>query len=424
MPALPARDPAAEARSASASADERPLSRRLVLLLAIACGTAVANLYYVQPLLNVIGAAFGVSDTAAALLVTCAQAGYLVGLALIVPLGDLLERRRLVGVLLLGAAAAAAACAAAPSFAVLAVALVAIGATSGVAMILVPLAATLAGAQERGQVVGTVMSGLLIGILLSRTLSGLIAELGGWRLVFALAALAMLALAVALRRGLSPIPPVEQLRYAELLRSVLSLIGEEPVLRQRMLLGAMSMGGFAVLWTSIAFLLAKAPYGYGEGVIGLFGLAGVAGALAAPVVGRLADRGHARLSLIVTLVVTLAGWGLLALGSSSLPALIAGIALFDAGVQGSHINNQSAIYRLRPEARSRMTTAYMVAFFAGGVAGSVLSATVYAAAGWSGACALGAAFALIALAAARRVRTGSGAVQRPGPAAGRGIPST
>lgn len=403
MTASPDRDLAAGA--GAQAADEPTVSRRLVLLLAIACGTAVANLYYVQPLLNVIGAAFGVSDAAAALLVTCAQAGYLAGLALLVPLGDLLERRRLVSVLLLGAAAAAAACAAAPSFVVLAAALVAVGAMSVVAMILVPLAATLAGREQRGQVVGTVMSGLLIGILLSRTLSGLIAELGGWRLVFALAAVSMLALAVALCRGLAPIPPTEQLRYAELLRSVLSLIGEEPVLRQRMLLGATSMGGFAVLWTSIALLLAKAPYGYGEGVIGLFGLAGVAGALVAPLAGRLADRGHQRLSLIVLLVATLVSWALLALGGSSLAALIAGIALFDAGVQGSHINNQSAIYRLRPEARSRLTTAYMVAFFAGGVAGSVLSATVYAAAGWSGTCMLGAAFALIALVTIRRLRT-------------------
>jgi predicted MFS family arabinose efflux permease len=398
------------------AADEPTVPRRLVLLLAIACGTAVANLYYVQPLLNVIGAAFGVSDAAAALLVTCAQAGYLAGLALLVPLGDLLERRRLVSVLLLGAAAAAAACAAAPSFVVLAAALVAVGAMSVVAMILVPLAATLAGREQRGQVVGTVMSGLLIGILLSRTLSGLIAELGGWRLVFALAAVSMLALAVALRRGLAPIAPTEQLRYAELLRSVLSLIGEEPVLRQRMLLGATSMGGFAALWTSIALLLAKAPYGYGEGVIGLFGLAGVAGALVAPLAGRLADRGHQRLSLIVLLVATLVSWALLALGGSSLAALIAGIALFDAGVQGSHINNQSAIYRLRPEARSRLTTAYMVAFFAGGVAGSVLSATVYAAGGWSGTCMLGAAFALIALVTIRRVRTEPASLHHQDPA--------
>jgi predicted MFS family arabinose efflux permease len=379
------------------AAATKPISRRLVLLLAITCGAAVANLYYIQPLLNVVGDAFGISESGAGLLVTCAQVGYLLGLALLVPLGDLLERRRLITILLIAAAASAAVCAAAPTVVVLGAGLIAVGAMSVVAMIVVPLAATLAAPQQRGQVVGTVMSGLLIGILLSRTLSGLVAELGGWRLVFALAAVGMLALAVALRRGLSPVAPTEDLRYPELLRSVFSLVKSEPVLRQRMALGALSMGGFSVLWTSIAFLLAKSPYGYSEGVIGLFGLAGLAGALVAPFVGRLADRGHDRASLIVLLVATLASWGLLALGASSLWVLIAGIVVFDAGVQGSHINNQDAIYRLDADARSRLTTAYMVAFFAGGVLGSVLSATLYAAAGWPAVCALGAGFALIAL---------------------------
>jgi predicted MFS family arabinose efflux permease len=262
----------------------------------------------------------------------------------------------------------------------------------------VPLAATLAGPEQRGQVVGTVMSGLLVGILLSRTLSGAVAALGGWRLVFALAAGGMLVLALALRRRLSPIAPAEHLPYPELLRSVFSLVKAEPVLRRRMALGALSMGGFSVLWTSIAFLLAKPPYDYGEAVIGLFGLAGIAGALVAPLAGRLTDRGHARGSLVVLLVATLASWGLLALGATSLPALVAGVVVFDAGVQGSHINNQNAIYRLTPEARSRLTTAYMVAFFAGAVLGSLLSATVYAAAGWGATCALGAGFALTAVA--------------------------
>ncbi|MEY2442822.1 MAG: hypothetical protein QOJ46_2248 [bacterium] len=394
----------------------KPMSRRLVLLLAITCGAAVANLYYVQPLLNVVGEAFGVSDSRAGLLVTCAQVGYLLGLALLVPLGDLLERRRLITILLIGAAASGAACAAAPSIAVLGAALVAVGAMSVVAMIVVPLTATLAGPQERGQVVGTVMSGLLIGILLSRTLSGLVAALGGWRLVFALAAVGMLALALALRRGLSPVAPTENLRYPELLRSVFSLVKSEPVLRRRMALGALSMGGFSVLWTSIAFLLARPPYEYGEGIIGLFGLAGLAGALVAPLAGRLADRGHDRSSLVVLLVATLSSWGLLALGASSLPALIAGIVVFDAGVQGSHINNQDAIYRLRPEARSRLTTAYMVAFFAGGVLGSVLSATLYAAAGWDAVCMLGASFALIALVVShlRPARQEDAGVRGPG----------
>jgi predicted MFS family arabinose efflux permease len=389
------------------------ISRRLVLLLAVTCGAAVANLYYVQPLLNVVGDAFGVSDATAGLLVTCAQLGYLAGLAFIVPLGDLLERRGLITVLLLVAAAAAATCAAAPSFVVLCAGLIAVGAASVVAMIVVPLAATLAGSERRGQVVGTVMSGLLIGILLSRTFSGAIAAVGGWRLVFALGAGGMVLLALCLRRGLRATPPPERLGYGALLRSVLPLVAGEPILRQRMLLGAMSMGGFSVLWTSIAFLLADPPYGYGEGVIGLFGLAGLAGALVAPLVGRLGDRGHERLSLYVLLAVTLASWALLALGATSLPALIAGIVAFDAGVQGSHINNQNAIYRLRPEARSRLTTAYMVAFFAGGVGGSILSTTVYAAGGWGATCGLGAAFALVAAVAAGRLRQTQDVVAQP-----------
>jgi len=374
------------------------ISRRLVLLLAVACGAAVANLYYVQPLLSLLGHAFGVSDSTAGLLVTCSQVGYVVGLALLVPLGDLLERRRLISRVLLGAAAAAAACAAAPSFLVLAAALAALGTLSVVAMIVVPLAASLAGPQQRGQVVGTVMSGLLIGILASRTLSGLIAALGGWRLVFALAAAAMLALSLALHRGLPVVAPTERLRYSELLRSVFSLIAEEPVLRRRMALGMLAMVGFSVLWTSITFLLAGAPYHYGEGVIGLFGLAGAAGALIAPLAGRLADRGHDRVALVVPLLVTVASWALLALGGSSLPALIAGIIVLDLGIQAVHINNQNAIYRLRPEARSRLTTAYMVSFFTGGVLGSLLSATVYGAAGWNATCLLGAGAAVTALA--------------------------
>lgn len=374
------------------------ISRRLILLLAVACGAAVANLYYVQPLLNLIVKAFGVSDTTAGLLVAVSQVGYVIGLALLVPLGDLLERRRLITRVLVGAAAAAAACAAAPSFIVLAAAIAALGALSVVAMILVPLAATLAGPQHRGQVVGTVMSGLLIGVLASRTLSGLIAALGGWRLVFALAAGAMLALALVLRRGLPVVAPTERLRYAQLLRSVLALIAEEPVLRQRMALGALSMAGFSVLWTSIAFLLAGGPYHYGTGVIGLFGLAGLAGALIAPLAGRLADHGHERLALLVPLLATLASWALLALGGSSLPALIAGIVVLDLGSQSVHINNQSAIYRLQPEARSRLTTAYMVSFFLGGILGSLLSTTIYGTAGWTTTCLLGAAIALTALA--------------------------
>jgi predicted MFS family arabinose efflux permease len=369
-----------------------------VLLLAIAVGAAVANIYYVQPLLNLVADTFGVSKAAAGLLVTCSQAGYLAGLALLVPLGDLRERRRLVTTMLVGAGIALAACAAAPSFGVLAGALIVAGALSAVAQIIVPLAATLAAPHERGQVVGSVMSGLLIGILGARIVSGVAAELGGVRLIFALAAGLMLAMALLLHRTLPRLPPVEHLSYRSALGSVLELIAAEPVLRQRMMLGALQMAGFTMLWTAVAFLLGGPPYHYGEALIGLFGLAGVAGALVAPVAGRLADRGRGRLALTAFLTAILASWALLAAGATSLTALIAGIVLLDLGVQGAQISNQSTIYALRPEARSRLTTAYMVSLFLGGVIGSLLAAGVYAAAGWGATCALGAVLAATALA--------------------------
>jgi predicted MFS family arabinose efflux permease len=377
----------------SAEAHEQPLARGIVLLLAVAVGATVANLYYIQPLLNVVAADFGVSDTAAGLLVTCSQVGYVLGLALLVPLGDLRERSGLVGTLLLGAGVALAVCAAAPVFAVLAAGLIVVGTLSCVTQILVPFAATLAAPQERGSVVGSVMSGLLIGILGARIVSGLVAQLGGWRLMFGLASAAMFALALLLRRVLPRIAPDDPMPYPEALRSVLELVGLEPVLRQRMALAVFQMAGFSVLWTAIAFLLGGPPYHYGEAVIDLFGLAGVAGALAAPVAGRLADRGHGRIALTAFLLATLVSWALLAAGGSSLIALIAGIALLDLGIQGAQISNQTRIYALRPEARNRLTTAYMVSLFLGGVLGSLLAASVYGAAGWDATCALGAALA-------------------------------
>lgn len=390
-------DTTTPAETETEDAPAAPLSRTLVVLMAVAVGASVANLYYVQPLLNVIGTAFGVSSTTAGLLVTCAQAGYLVGLALLVPLGDLVERRRLITRVLVAASVALAACAAAPGFAVFAAALVAAGVTSVVAQILVPLASTLAAPHERGQVVGQVMSGLLIGILSARILSGLLAELGGFRLIFAIAAAAMLTLSLLLHRMLPRVPPTSQLSYPQALSSVIDLVKEEPVLRQRMALGVFQMAGFTALWTTVVLLLGGPPYRYGEAVIGLFGLAGVAGAMIAPVAGRVTDRGHGRAGMTAALTAILASWGLLAAGGSSVVALIAGIVLLDLGVQGAQITNQSTIYALRPAARSRLTTAYMVSLFTGGVAGSVLSVAVYGAGGWGAACELGAAFAAVAL---------------------------
>jgi predicted MFS family arabinose efflux permease len=369
---------------------EAGIGRGLVLLLAVACGAAAANLYYAQPLLHTLGRAFDVSTGTAGLLITVTQIGYVLGLALLVPLGDLLERRRMIAVTLSLTALALVAAAVAPSFGVFAAAVGVAGVSSAIAQVIVPMSSSLAAEHERGQVVGTVMSGLLIGILIARTVSGLLAAALGWRAVFAVAAGGMLLLAAVLRRTLSEVPPTTEMSYGGLLRSVLALVRQEPELRLRMVLGSLGFGCFSALWTALAFLLAGPPFHYGNAVIGLFGLAGLAGAGAATVVGRLADRGHGARATSVSAVLLLASWGVLAAGGTSLLALLAGIVLLDLGVQGAHISNQSAIYTLAPEARSRLTTAYMVACFLGGAALSALSSSLYAGSGWSGVCVLGA----------------------------------
>jgi predicted MFS family arabinose efflux permease len=366
------------------------LSGRLVLLLAVACGATVANLYYAQPLLDTIARALHVSSGTAGLLVTATQAGYVTGLLLIVPLGDLLQRRRLVSLLLLVDALALAAATVAPSFGLLAVALGVVGVSSVAAQILVPFASTLAGEEERGRVVGRVMSGLLLGILLARTVAGLVAALGGWRLIYGLAAGAMLILALVLRRTLPEVePPEGDLGYGSLLRSVGSLIRAEPALRHRMALGFLSMASFSGLWTSISFLLSGPPYGYGEAVIGLFSLAGLAGAGMASVAGAVADRGHVLAGTRAATIGVLAGWGLLALGERSLIALLVGIVALDLGIQATQILNQSVIYRLRPEARSRLNTAYMTSYFAGAVSGSAGASFAWEHGGWGAVSAAG-----------------------------------
>jgi len=376
------------------------VSRRLVLLLAFTTGAAVANMYYAQPLLHTLGHAFGVGTATTGLLVTISQIGYVLGLAFLVPLGDMVERRNLISISLIVLAVGQAVAATAPDLAVFASAVLFVGVATFIAQVIVPLSSQLAAPDERGKVVGTVMSGLLLGVLLSRTLSGLIAEAFGWRVVFGFAAVSMLVLAVVLRRALPRLEPTTDLPYRAALRSVLRLIGAEPVLRQRMVLGGCAFGAFSILWTSIAFLLSGvhgSHYHYGNATIGLFGLAGVAGACAAQVAGRLADRGHGAATTMATLVCTLVSWLVLDLGAHSVIVLILGIMVLDLGVQGTQISNQSAIYRLHADARSRITTAYMSAYFLGGVVCSSVTGALYASDGWSAVCMFGGLVSLLGL---------------------------
>jgi predicted MFS family arabinose efflux permease len=388
------------------------LSRGVIALLAVATGLSVANNYYAQPLLGAIRGGLHLSSGAAGLVVTVAQIGYAAGLIFLLPLGDLLQHRRLVVILTAANAAGLAAMASATSAPVLLGASVVVGALSVVAQILVPFAAALASEEERGRVVGTVMSGLLLGILLARTFAGLLSRIGGWPTVYWVAAALMVVLAVALRFGLPAVHTPTSLRYPSLLRSIFTLIREEPVLRLRMVYGGLSFAMFSMLWTSLTFLLSGPVYGYSTSTIGLFGLVGAAGALGANLTGRLADRGAVHRTTAAGLFLILVSWLPVWLGGRSLVALLVGIIVLDLAAQVIHISNQNEIYRIRPEARSRVNSAYMTAYFTGGAIGSALSSYVFGAFGWAGVCVLGCATGGLAVAVwlataiASRARTG------------------
>jgi predicted MFS family arabinose efflux permease len=384
------------------------LNRSLVTIMAVATGVAVANNYYAQPLLPEIGRDLHLTPAVAGLIVTVAQVGYALGLILLLPLGDLVERRSLVALLSAGTGMALFWLGASPGAASLLPAALVVGVLSVLAQVLVPFAASLAPEQERGRVVGMVMSGLLIGVLLARTVAGYLAQAGTWRTVYFAAGAAMLVQAAVLRWRLPSWKEDTDLHYRQLIASVLALLREERVLRLRSIYGFLSFGTFSVLWTSIAFLLAH-RYHYSTGTIGLFGLAGAAGAATATLAGRLSDRGWARRSTGIATALLLASWAALWAGRQSVAFLILGVVVLDIGAQGLHITNQGEIYRLRPEARSRLTAAYMVVYFAGGASGSVLSATVYTSLGWSGVCVLGATYAAasVALWVRMQVRSGS-----------------
>lgn len=378
-------------RAAAASA--RPsisVDSPLVYVMAAACGIAVANIYYAQPLLDTLARAFGVSTGTAGLIVTMTQLGYACGLMFVVPLGDLLERRRLITAVSVATAAALAVAATAPHIGVFVAASLAIGLTAVVAQILVPFAAHLADDTQRGRVVGRVMTGLLLGILLARVASGAIADALGWRAMFWIACVLMLMQAAMLWRTLPSLREPTRLTYAGLLGSVLQLLRDEPLLRRRSAYGVLMFATFSALWTTLPFLLARAPYHYSDTVIGLFGVLGAAGALCASFAGHLHDRGHTRPATGAFMLLIVAAFAVMGLFSTHLAAIVIGIIMQDLGMQGTQILNQGSIYQLHPQARSRITTAYMTLFFFGGAAGSALSAYLYGLAGWTGVTAMGA----------------------------------
>ncbi|HWD96088.1 MAG TPA: MFS transporter [Acidimicrobiales bacterium] len=372
------------------------LHRGLILLFAVACGLSVANLYYAQTVLGSIGATFHSGSATVGLTVTLAQVGYALGLALLVPVGDIVARRKLVPAVLLLCAVGLVASAVAPSVGVLVVVAALVGLGSVAAQLLVPMAASLSLDHERGRVVGTVMSGLLMGILLARTISGIIAQLSSWRVVYVTAAVMMVALSLLLWRQLPAESERPHVSYGTLLRSTVTFFTTESFLRVRSLFGALAFCVFSIFWTTMAFLLSGSPYHYNDLTIGLFGLVGAAGALCANFAGRWADRRWTKQTTLVFASLLPVSFLPLWIGRDNLAMLILGIILLDIGVQGLQVTNQSLIYRLAPHARSRINSVYMVCYFVGGAIGSYVGGLVYEHAHWAGVSILGAVIGAVA----------------------------
>ncbi|HBP5357643.1 hypothetical protein APA44_00415 [Pseudomonas aeruginosa] len=375
------------------------LPSALVLLFAIACGLSVANVYYAQPLLDALGAEFAIDQAGVGLLFGATQAGCALALLLVVPLGDLLERRRLMFVQLLLLVLSLLLVGFAGDALGLALGLLGLG-LLGTAMTqgLLAYAAALAAPGERGRVVGAAQSGVVIGLLLARTLAGLLADLGGWRSVYLVSATAMAALGLLLWRVL-PAAPANALglSYRQLLGSMFVLLASQRTLQVRGLLGLLMFAAFGVFWSSLALLLSAPPHALSHSAIGAFGLVGALGALGAARAGSLADRGHAQPLSGAALLLLLLSWLPLGLGADSLLALVLGVLLLDLAGQAIHVLNQSLVFAIDPRAHSRLVGCYMLFYAAGSGLGASAGTAMYTWAGWHGVSLLGAAISLVAL---------------------------
>ncbi|MBU7319869.1 MFS transporter [Paenibacillus oleatilyticus] len=380
---------------------EKNIPTWLTVLLATACGIIVANLYYAQPLIGLISSSIGLSESSAGFIVTLTQIGYVVGLLFIVPLGDLVENRRLIVVSLLLTAVALAAAAMAKQPLLFLAASLFIGLGSVATQVLVPFASYLATETTRGRVVGNIMSGLLLGIMLSRPLSSLVADFFGWHAIFALSAAAVVILAVVLSKVLPARRPTTNTHYAALLGSMWHLLRTTPVLRRRAAYHACVFATFSLFWTTVPLLLSGPMFHFSQKAIALFALAGVAGAVAAPIAGRLADRGWTRSGTwiaLATVVISVLLPLMIQTGSPvGIAVLVISAILLDAGVSANLVFGQRAIFSLGPEIRSRLNGLFMAIFFFGGAIGSAIGGWAYASGGWNTALWIGIAFPVAAM---------------------------
>ena len=365
------------------TSEKSALNRMLILLFAITGGMAVGNLYWAQPLLNDIALSFGAQPDSASMLITFTQLGYATGILLLVPLGDIRNRRRLIPAILFLSALSLCLTAVAPSMPLLMAAMALTGLTTVAGQLLTPFAGDLASPPQLGKVLGTIISGMLIGILLSRTISGVIADLLGWRAVYFIAAGGAFILSFLMLRMLPPDIPRQHLSYRELMRSLLSVIAESATVRITLLIAACGFLVFTMFWTSLTFLLSSAPYSYTVSQIGLTGLAGLAGALMARRAGILHDRGHSVTATGLALLLALVAIGVAAYGRNSIFLIILAIVLIDIAVQTLNVLHQTRIISINPAMRSRLSTIFVVSNFIGAAMGSALAGILWHAGGWS-----------------------------------------
>ena len=364
------------------SKQSQDLSNWLVFLMAFAIGVTIASNYYAQPLLHSITHDLNIAVEHAGSIIMAAQFSYAVGLLFITPLGDKFERKHLIIILMVLSTCGLIVSALSKNLWMLIIGTSMTGLFSTVAQVLIPFAATLAKPEQRGKIVGTLMSGMLLGILLGRAFAGAISTIADWHYVYWIATGIMVIVTLLLSISLPTYRNTININYFQLLWSISSLYKQEPILRIRSLLAVISFALFSLLWTPLAFLLSNDPYHYSDFIIGLFGIAGAAGALGSPIVGKLSDKGKGWLATTIGLCLLLLSWLPLSFAQCSIIALILGVVILDFSVQVTHVSNMSAIYQIRPEARSRMNTGYMVCYFIGGMLGSVGSTYLFSHYGW------------------------------------------
>jgi Arabinose efflux permease len=373
------------------------LTKLLILVMSIACGLTVANLYYIQPLLGDIAKTFHVDQLSIGFAAMLTQIGYAIGMIFILPLGDIKEKRNLIVIMLLFSVISLMSMFFSSNIYILTISSFAVGFTSIIPQLIIPLAAQLSNPQQKGQTIGTIMSGLLIGILLSRTVSGILGSYLGWRIVYLIAAIMMFALMLILRKLIPLCNPISDIKYSELLKSMIHLIKTEPILRESSLNGALIFSAFSAFWTSLIFLLESSHYNMGAEAAGLLGLVGVSGALAAPLVGKVADKRGSRFAIGICIVVVIVSYLLFFLFGFKIWGLVLGVILLDLGVQSCNVSNQARVHSLNEETRNRLNTIYMVSFFLGGAFGSFLGSYSYSHFGWYGVCTFGIITQILAL---------------------------